>query len=73
LFWDLPCYAPQASIMRAFAVSASLTVLTAVLLIPLNIVQPTPAVLEVPSKDQPYDPSKDSILRRVKGMFGEGS
>ena len=39
----------------------------------LLLLQPTPAVLEVPSKDQPYDPSKDSILRRVKGMFGEGS
>lgn len=26
--------------------------------------QPTPAVLEIPSKDQPYDASKDSILAR---------
>ena len=25
-----------------------------------------PAVLEIPSKDHPYDPSKDSILRRAK-------
>lgn len=25
-----------------------------------------PAVLEIPSKDQPYDPNKDSILRRAK-------
>ena len=24
------------------------------------------AILEIPSKDQPYDPSKDSILRRAK-------
>jgi len=31
--------------------------------------EPTPAVLEIPSKDHPYDPSKDSILRRAKGMF----
>ncbi|XP_072019900.1 V-type proton ATPase subunit F-like isoform X1 [Amphiura filiformis] len=30
---------------------------------------PVPAVLEIPSKDSPYDPSKDSILRRAKGMF----
>ncbi|KAH9524315.1 V-type proton ATPase subunit F [Bulinus truncatus] len=30
---------------------------------------PIPAVLEIPSKDSPYDPSKDSILRRAKGMF----
>ncbi|XP_065838565.1 V-type proton ATPase subunit F-like [Oscarella lobularis] len=28
-----------------------------------------PAVLEIPSKEHPYDPSKDSILRRAKGMF----
>ncbi|XP_003389062.1 PREDICTED: V-type proton ATPase subunit F-like [Amphimedon queenslandica] len=28
-----------------------------------------PAILEIPSKDQPYDPSKDSILRRAKGMY----
>jgi len=30
---------------------------------------PVPAILEIPSKDYPYDPSKDSILRRAKGMF----
>jgi len=28
--------------------------------------QPIPAVLEIPSKDHPYDPTKDSILRRAK-------
>ncbi|XP_043569185.1 V-type proton ATPase subunit F [Chiloscyllium plagiosum] len=28
-----------------------------------------PAVLEIPSKEHPYDASKDSILRRAKGMF----
>ncbi len=28
-----------------------------------------PAVLEIPSKDKPYDASKDSILKRAKGMF----
>lgn len=27
---------------------------------------PVPAVLEIPSKDQPYDASKDSILRRAR-------
>lgn len=31
--------------------------------------EPIPAVLEIPSKDNPYDASKDSILRRAKGMF----
>ena len=30
---------------------------------------PIPAVLEIPSKDSPYDASKDSILKRAKGMF----
>ncbi|XP_040182839.1 V-type proton ATPase subunit F-like [Rana temporaria] len=28
-----------------------------------------PAVLEIPLKEHPYDASKDSILRRAKGMF----
>uniref|UniRef100_A0A0A9YU32 V-type proton ATPase subunit F n=1 Tax=Lygus hesperus TaxID=30085 RepID=A0A0A9YU32_LYGHE len=28
---------------------------------------PIPAILEIPSKDHPYDASKDSILRRAKG------
>jgi len=28
--------------------------------------EPIPAVLEIPSKDHPYDPTKDSILRRAK-------
>uniref|UniRef100_A0A8C5QX32 V-type proton ATPase subunit F n=1 Tax=Leptobrachium leishanense TaxID=445787 RepID=A0A8C5QX32_9ANUR len=28
-----------------------------------------PAVLEIPSKEHPYDANKDSILRRAKGMF----
>ena len=28
-----------------------------------------PAVLEIPSKDHPYDASKDSVLKRAKGMF----
>jgi len=32
-------------------------------------INPVPAVLEIPSKDHPYDPTKDSILRRARGMF----
>lgn len=28
-----------------------------------------PAILEIPSKDHPYDPAKDNILRRAKGLF----
>ncbi|XP_063216672.1 V-type proton ATPase subunit F 1 [Bacillus rossius redtenbacheri] len=31
--------------------------------------QPLPAILEIPSKDHPYDATKDSILRRARGMF----
>lgn len=30
---------------------------------------PIPAVLEIPSKDHPYDSNKDSIMRRAKGLF----
>ncbi|GMM33794.1 H(+)-transporting V1 sector ATPase subunit F [Saccharomycopsis crataegensis] len=30
-----------------------------------------PAVLEIPSKDHAYDPEKDSVLKRVKRLFGE--
>jgi V-type H+-transporting ATPase subunit F len=33
--------------------------------------RPVPAILEIPSKDQPYDPSQDSVLSRVKYIFGE--
>mmetsp|Transcript_32892 Transcript_32892/g.72641 ORF Transcript_32892/g.72641 Transcript_32892/m.72641 type:complete len:132 (+) Transcript_32892:97-492(+) len=29
-----------------------------------------PAVLEIPSKDNPYDPAADSLLVRVKHIFG---
>ena len=30
-----------------------------------------PALLEIPSKEHPYDPEKDSVLRRVRRLFGE--
>ncbi|BGP19005.1 hypothetical protein JCM10213_009286 [Rhodosporidiobolus nylandii] len=33
--------------------------------------QAFPALLEIPSKDHPYDASKDSVLKRVKKLFGE--
>ncbi len=33
--------------------------------------QAFPALLEIPSKDHPYDPEKDSVLRRVRRLFGE--
>ncbi|GLC61814.1 hypothetical protein PLESTB_001806100 [Pleodorina starrii] len=32
--------------------------------------KPIPAVLEIPSKDCPYDPSQDSLLARVKLIAG---
>mmetsp|Transcript_32787 Transcript_32787/g.80754 ORF Transcript_32787/g.80754 Transcript_32787/m.80754 type:complete len:122 (+) Transcript_32787:186-551(+) len=32
--------------------------------------QAIPAVLEIPSKDNPYDPTKDSILARVQHLMG---
>eukprot|EP00397_Hematodinium_sp_SG-2012_P057883 GEMP01072766.1.p1 GENE.GEMP01072766.1~~GEMP01072766.1.p1 ORF type:complete len:129 (+),score=30.69 GEMP01072766.1:40-426(+) len=30
-----------------------------------------PTVLEIPSKDCPYDPAKDPIMQRVQVFFGE--
>ena len=30
-----------------------------------------PAVLEIPSKEHPYDPEKDSVLRRVRRLYGD--
>ncbi|RYY75814.1 hypothetical protein EON63_19230 [archaeon] len=29
-----------------------------------------PTVLEIPSKDQPYDPSQDYIMQRVNMVLG---
>merc|ERR1711868_8435 len=31
---------------------------------------PIPTILEIPSKEKPYDPEKDSLLKRAKDMFG---
>ncbi|KAH7927362.1 vacuolar ATP synthase [Leucogyrophana mollusca] len=33
--------------------------------------QAFPTLVEIPSKDHPYDPSKDSVLKRVQKLFGE--
>jgi len=30
-----------------------------------------PSLLEIPSKDHPYDPEKDSVMKRVRKLFGE--
>ena len=30
-----------------------------------------PSLLEIPSKDHPYDPEKDSVMKRVSKLFGE--
>ncbi|GAM88286.1 hypothetical protein ANO11243_063190 [Dothideomycetidae sp. 11243] len=30
-----------------------------------------PSLLEIPAKDHPYDPDKDSVLKRVRKLFGE--
>lgn len=35
--------------------------------------EPMPAILEIPSKEHPYDPNKDYILQRVRGMLGSSS
>lgn len=36
-----------------------------------NFTKAFPAILEIPSKDHPYDPEKDSILKKVRRLFGE--
>ncbi|KAI9704873.1 MAG: H(+)-transporting V1 sector ATPase subunit F [Candelina mexicana] len=36
-----------------------------------NYTDAFPALLEIPSKDHPYDPEKDSVLKRVRQVFGE--
>ncbi|PNS16303.1 V-type ATPase, F subunit [Sphaceloma murrayae] len=30
-----------------------------------------PSLLEIPAKDHPYDPEKDSVLKRVRKLFGD--
>jgi V-type H+-transporting ATPase subunit F len=35
--------------------------------------KPVPAILEIPSKDHPYDPAHDSILSRVRYLFSSDS
>ncbi|GMJ01171.1 hypothetical protein like AT4G02620 [Hibiscus trionum] len=35
--------------------------------------KPIPAILEIPSKNHPYDPAHDSILSRVKHLFSTES
>lgn len=35
--------------------------------------KPIPAILEIPSKDHPYDPANDSVLSRVKYLFSADS
>lgn len=34
---------------------------------------PVPAILEIPSKDHPYDPTQDSVLSRVRYLFATES
>ncbi|KAL4190709.1 hypothetical protein AMTRI_Chr07g26130 [Amborella trichopoda] len=35
--------------------------------------KPIPAILEIPSKDHPYDPTHDSVLSRVRYLFSAES
>ncbi|RWW06919.1 hypothetical protein GW17_00029724 [Ensete ventricosum] len=35
--------------------------------------KPVPAILEIPSKDHPYDPAHDSVLSRVRYLFSAES
>ena len=36
-----------------------------------NYTKAFPALLEVPAKDHPYDPEKDSVMKRVQKLFGD--
>lgn len=36
-----------------------------------NFSKAFPAILEIPSKEHPYDPEKDSVLKKVRKLFGE--
>ncbi|CCG83189.1 V-type proton ATPase subunit F [Taphrina deformans PYCC 5710] len=36
-----------------------------------SYVKAFPAVLEIPSKEYPYDPEKDSVMKRVQKLFGD--
>ncbi|THU63866.1 hypothetical protein C4D60_Mb01t20360 [Musa balbisiana] len=38
-----------------------------------NYNKPVPAILEIPSKDHPYDPAHDSVLSRVRYLFSAES
>merc|ERR1711953_396560 len=33
-------------------------------------VEPIPTILEIPSKDNPYDAEKDSVLKRARAVIG---
>lgn len=35
--------------------------------------KPVPAILEIPSKEHPYDPTHDSVLSRVRYLFSAES
>ncbi|KAG4304823.1 hypothetical protein PORY_001876 [Pneumocystis oryctolagi] len=35
--------------------------------------QALPSLLEIPSKEHPYDPEKDSVLKKVKHIMGDES
>ncbi|KTW29986.1 V-type ATPase, F subunit [Pneumocystis jirovecii RU7] len=35
--------------------------------------QALPSLLEIPSKEHPYDPEKDSVLKRVRRLMGDES
>ncbi len=35
--------------------------------------QPIPTILEIPSKEHPYDPEKDIVMQRVNMILGIGS
>jgi ATP synthase F subunit len=61
---------PRARQARARAAAAAAHATNPPPLSPPPSSQAIPAVLEIPSKDSPYDPNQDSLLNRVKHLLG---
>lgn len=77
--WLWPCYLPPPVSLHVFHKLKDLTLFFTVQV--ANMIRflvdsynkPVPAILEIPSKDHPYDPAHDSVLSRVKYLFNTES
>ncbi|MBA0611839.1 hypothetical protein Gotri_013540 [Gossypium trilobum] len=60
-------------IMESHLLSCGETVANMIRFLVDSYNKPVPAILEIPSKDHPYDPAHDSVLSRVKYLFSAES